>query len=200
MLVITDGVVRDSRVKYVPVANITHGPLTIIDAIVLHQTDSKSAAGTLAYYPIDKKQTGAHFLIGKDGDTYQCVPLTKQCWHVAPIVSRCYQIHKCEKKEEAKYDSYAKRGFSYSKHQTDKDEWLKPYPQRYPGNRDSIGIELVGMHIDENTYEPITAKQQAVLDWFLRELLETLKLSRTDIYRHPPLSFKNPGEAASAKF
>jgi hypothetical protein len=42
-----DGVVRDARVKVRLIPQIAHGPLLKIDAIVVHQTDSDTAKGTM---------------------------------------------------------------------------------------------------------------------------------------------------------
>jgi hypothetical protein len=39
----------------------------------------------------------------------------------------------------------------------DQHERSKAYPDRYPCNRDSLGIELVGKSLDKQTYEPVTA-------------------------------------------
>jgi N-acetyl-anhydromuramyl-L-alanine amidase AmpD len=72
-----DGVIRDARVKVELISQIAHGPLIHIDAIVVHQTDSSTAKGTLAGYRTDSKGLGTHFLIDKDGTIYQTVALKK---------------------------------------------------------------------------------------------------------------------------
>lgn len=84
-----------------------------------------------------------------------------------------------------------------------KEEQAKPYPQRFPSNTDSIGIEIVSLALrrdpsDPGVYEHPTPAQNRSLQWLIAELLATLKLTRTDIYRHPQVSRKNPTEAEYA--
>ena len=79
-------------------------------------------------------------------------------------------------------------------------ERAKSYPDRYPVNSDSVGIELVGKHIDDNTYEFVTTLQNNSLLWLVGELYRHLSVNSSDVYRHPAVSYKNPGEASSAKW
>jgi len=198
-----DGVIRDARIKVELIPQISHGPLPQIDAIVVHQTDSSTAKGTLAGYRTGAKGTGAHLLIDKDGGLYQTVSLHQKCWHVGPILSKCYQKHSCVPKDEEYYRSLAKItggiNGSYAR-AMDKREEIKKYPDRYPSNSDAIGIEIVGKSLDEfgNQYESLTAQQQQSLHWLIDGLLDSLHLQRTDIYRHPQVSRKGRGEAADA--
>ena len=71
--------------------------------------------------------------------------------------------------------------------------------KRYPSNEDSIGIELVGK-FDEATkkYETVTSEQNESLKWLVRELITTLRLQATEVFRHPTVSYKRPTEALSA--
>jgi len=82
----------------------------------------------------------------------------------------------------------------------DKHERQKNYPDRFPINSDSIGIELIGMHIDDKTYESITTCQNMSLQWLIDEIYTHFGLDKNDVYRHPTVSYKNPGEAAEAKW
>lgn len=82
----------------------------------------------------------------------------------------------------------------------DAHERAKSYPARYPVNSDSIGIELVGKHVDDKTYEAVAAAQNASLGWLVGELFRQFSLTYNDIYRHPEISYKNPGEARSAQW
>ena len=74
----------------------------------------------------------------------------------------------------------------------------KSYPDRYPVNSDSIGIELVGKHIDSKRYETVTSTQNTSLQWLLGELYNHFSLTSSDIYKHPEVSYKHPGEASTA--
>lgn len=80
----------------------------------------------------------------------------------------------------------------------DAHERAKAYPDRYPVNSDSVGIELVGAHIDDKNYEKITVQQNASLQWLINELYKHFSLTSGDVYRHPEVSYKNPGEASTA--
>lgn len=54
------------------------------------------------------------------------------------------------------------------------------------------------MHIDDKTYEAVTAAQNSSLQWLIEELYAQFNLKAEDVYRHPTVSYKNPGEASSA--
>ena len=69
-------------------------------------------------------------------------------------------------------------------HPVDRIEEKKPYPERYPDNADSLGIEIVGKHLGDDTsteYEKPTDEQQASLKWLIEQLLDAYGLQRTDI-------------------
>jgi N-acetyl-anhydromuramyl-L-alanine amidase AmpD len=148
-----DGVVRDASVKVDLVPAISHGSLTVIDALVVHQTDSKTAASTLAEYRRTTRGSGAHFPIDKDGTIYQIVSVKQECWHVGPTYSRCCcQKHSCVAKQEQQYRIWEETDRRAFVHSVDHIEEGKKYPDRYPDNSDSIGIEVVGKSIDESNY------------------------------------------------
>ena len=158
----------------------------------MHQTASDSAEGTLAGYDVSTNGDGAHFLVGKSGDTYQCVSLKKRCWHVAPIKSRCLQEHTCSPVEKKYFADLLKtkvktgmtqRAYNYT---VSDHEKAKPYPERYPGNDNSIGIEVVGNTIGDNTKEDVawenpTVEQDKVTHWLVPALLDALGLKRDDV-------------------
>ena len=83
----------------------------------------------------------------------------------------------------------------------------KKVPDRYPSNEDSIGIEIVGQsfpltepNADKRTYESVTDEENASLKWLVSELVMTLGVPMTEIFRHPIVSQKNKTEAATAKW
>ena len=61
-----------------------------------------------------------------------------------------------------------------------------------------MGIELVGAHVSDKQYEAVTALQNASLQWLLGDLYRHFSVTSADVYRHPEVSYKNPGEAATA--
>lgn len=54
------------------------------------------------------------------------------------------------------------------------------------------------MHLSSTEYEPLTAPQKSSLQWLIDQLYALFRLTAQDIYRHPEVSYKNPGEAGSA--
>jgi N-acetyl-anhydromuramyl-L-alanine amidase AmpD len=71
---------------------------------------------------------------------------------------------------------------------------------RYPLNNDSVGIELVGKHVDDKTYEVVTVQQNESLKWLVNELNGHFSTTVSDVYRHPTVSYKNLGEASTAEW
>ena len=83
-----------------------------------------------------------------------------------------------------------------------KHEKAKSYPERYPMNEDSIGIEIVGDY-DQSTgeYESVNANQNISLKWLVTELIENFNIDENDdVYRHPDVSYKKQTEASTAKW
>ncbi|MFK5914170.1 MAG: N-acetylmuramoyl-L-alanine amidase [Woeseiaceae bacterium] len=74
----------------------------------------------------------------------------------------------------------------------------KNYPDRYPVNSDSIGIEIVVKFINDTKYEDLTAAQNVSLQWLISELYGHFNLDTTDVYRHPEVSYKMPSEGSTA--
>lgn len=191
-----DGMLVDTRVLLRRSTTIEHGALEGIRAIVVHQTDSPTAESTFNAYR--NGGNGAHFLIDKDGSIYQTASVLMRCFHVGRLIkSKCLALNKSSCNSAAMAGMLA---LSWTKqiNALDAHEREKSYPERFPVNSDSVGIELVGQHIDDKTYEAVTASQNASLQWLVSELYRLFTLSAADVYRHPDVSYKNPGEAATA--
>ncbi len=177
--------------------------MLVVHAIIMHQTGGSKAAGTLSKYKMvnSKDRTGAHFLLDNDGTMYQTLQITKRCAQVAPIKSRRLAEMRCSKEDVKAFDAMAKAaGNSWNgtyNRAVGAYEAKKNYPDRYPFNPDAIGIEVVGAAPGKPpVYENPTAEQNAATHWFVAQLLETLKLTASDVYRHPMLSNKTGSEAA----
>jgi N-acetyl-anhydromuramyl-L-alanine amidase AmpD len=192
-----DGHIQDARIKPAIAPSIERGPLKVVNGIIVHQTDSPTAAATLNGY----RQTapnGAHFLIDKDGTVYQTASLYKITFHVGWIKSRCIAEHRCSP-VEMKALQGKKPGAAVGQ-----IELKKPWPQRFPYNADSLGIELVGDALPKNaasdarTFETVTAQQQASLKWLVAELMATFGVKSTEVFRHYEVSWKNLTEAKTA--
>lgn len=191
-----NGMFVDKKVILKRFNGIEHGVLKSIHAIVVHQTDTTTANSVFNGYSVGGN--GAHFLIDKNGQIYQTASLHKRCYHIGRLIkSKCLAINKktCNSAKMAKI-----RAMSWANQikAIDANERAKSYPDRYPVNSDSVGIELVGRHVDDKVYENLTAQQNASLQWLVSELYIQFSLSSKDVYKHPQVSYKNPGEASSA--
>ncbi len=193
-----EGMLIDQKVISKRHQSIEHGQLTSVHAIVVHQTDSSSADSTLNGYK--NGGNGAHFLISKAGEIYQTASLKMRCYHVGRLIkSKCLALNKENCKDEAMTKILTMSWGTRIK-ALDAYERAKPYPDRYPVNSDSIGIEIVGRHIDEKKYDTVTIQQNTSLQWLVKELNKHFSTTNDDIYRHPVVSYKHPDEAGSAKW
>jgi|WetSurMetagenome_2_1015567.scaffolds.fasta_scaffold76647_1 N-acetyl-anhydromuramyl-L-alanine amidase AmpD len=198
------GRVIHPRVKLSIIPNIEIRPMSAIKGIIIHQTNSPTVESTLNSYNGEKK-LGAHFLIDKDGTIYQTASVYKTTNHVgSKLKIRCLAEHTCKpielhKLRTMKWPELSRYG--------EIDEKKKRYPERYPTNADSIGIELVGEALPrkepnpaKRTFETVTGEQNMSLQWLVFELTAALGLPMNEIFRHPTVSYKNLTEASTAKW
>ncbi|WBF47640.1 N-acetylmuramoyl-L-alanine amidase [Serratia rubidaea] len=196
-----DGFVDAERVIIKIFSMIERGVLRKVNGIIVHQTASATASSTFNSYR-NKGANGAHFLIDKDGKIYQTASLFKVTWHVGLSQSRCFVRKKCRPTEFQQVAEMEKSWRNYRK--ISALEQKKFFPDRFPNNSDSIGIELVGQAKDsgkgELVFESVNKKQNDSLKWLIRELADTLNVSMTEVYRHPEIGRKNMTEASTAKW
>lgn len=195
-----DGMVRSALVEARRFIALERGDMPVVNGIVVHQTGGSTAQSTFNSYR--SSTIGAHFLIEKNGAVYQTASLHKRANHIGLLRSRCLERHACAPAELKRLQSVTLRKRSTMEH-------AKQFPDRFPSNRDSIGIELVGEYdrnpdfgkvrgADEFLYVPVTDEQNAALRWLVGELRRTLKVAADEVYRHPQVSYKTPTEAATA--
>jgi N-acetyl-anhydromuramyl-L-alanine amidase AmpD len=197
---VKDGFIIDPRVVDKRVAELEHGAMTKVDAIVLHQTDSSR----LNLDHARQDGIGAHFYIDKDGTIYQTARLDQTVYSVGKIRSRCDDTRTCSPAEKKPIDAImgGKASYGAKVSQLSRHESAKPYPDRYPTNGDSIAIEVVGKY-DPATklFERPTEKQTESLKWLSAELAQRYGLDLgKDVYRHSDISYKQPDEAKSLVF
>ncbi|WP_455811424.1 peptidoglycan recognition protein family protein [Pseudomonas graminis] len=174
-----NGHIYADRIKIKIFNNIEHEKMDAVNGIVVHQTSAATASSTFHSYQ-NKGATGAHFLIDKDGTIYQTASLFKVTWHVGRLQSRCFITKKCEPTDLKKVTELEKSWRNNDKvHEIEK---VKNYPDRFPSNIDSIGIEIVGEATKtENQkqfiYEPVNDLQNDSLKWLIKELSTTLNVS-----------------------
>ena len=194
------GFVRDPNVKLALRPMIDHGPMGTVNGIIVHQTGGSTAKSALDSY-LAPGANGAHFLIDKDGTIYQTASIYRVTHHVGHLKPRCRVEMTCTPAE-----TKALAGKRVGR-EIGRLEAGKAWPGRYPGNSDSIGIELVGAvtpqpggGANEFQYEAVTPAQQKSFDWLLPRLLAHLKVDAKEVFRHPDVSWKQPSEASSVRF
>lgn len=195
-----DGFLTDPGITRTPVAKIEHGAMPQVNGIVLHRTDSSTAAGTLNTWRTRADATGAHFLIDTDGTIHQTVSVDRQAWHVGPVRSRGEVEGTITPGDQRELD--AARGATpewraSAVRAVSAVEATRPYPERYPTNGDSVGIEVVGRYNPATqTWDPPTAAQQASIQRLVGTLQNNFGLNDHDVYQHDVISRKTPGEGA----
>lgn len=130
--------------------------------------------------------------------------MDQKCWHVGKIRSRCNELKSCTADDlKAVNAALFKKGEAYKVrigllHDL---EAGKSYPDRFPLNEDSLGIEIVG-NFDAKTdkYEAVNSDQNAALAWLFEVLSAKLPLGAGDVYRHGAIGYKQQSEAATAQW
>jgi N-acetyl-anhydromuramyl-L-alanine amidase AmpD len=193
-----DGMLVDPKVMIRRFTSIEHGRLLAVKAIVVHQTDAPTTQATFNAYAAGGN--GAHFLLDKDGTIYQTASMYSRCYHVGKLIrSKCLEITPATCKDPALAKALTLK-WSAQVSAIDSRERTKSYPDRFPTNSDSVGIELVGKSTGPKSYEAVTASQQVSLQWLIDQVYVLFSLGKSDVYRHPEVSYKNPGEAATASW
>lgn len=198
---LASGKLVHSKVEQKIYKGLHKGEMTSPQAIVVHQTGAATAQHTFNSYV--SSPHGAHFLISKTGKIYQTALLNKYTYHVGKLRSRCIETKDCSKAELAKANAiYLKKGESYGLRvkKLHKHELTKNYPDRYPSNKESIGVEIVGDYSTKAGYETVNALQNTALVWLVKELNELLCFDDDDVYRHPEVSYKKSSEASTAEW
>ena len=195
------GIVDAEKIKVKIFEKIERGKLGAVNGIVVHQTNGPTAESAFNSYKIAGAK-GAHFLIDRDGTIYQTASLHKVTHHVGLAQSRCLHTQKCTPAEFKHVKSLEDR---WKPQEISNREYKKKWPDRYPLNMDSIGIEIVGA--SKNVpgerypqYEIVNDQQNASLKWLVKELAETLNVSMSEVHKHPDIARKTPTEASSAKW
>ncbi|WP_159565017.1 peptidoglycan recognition protein family protein [Budvicia diplopodorum] len=182
-----DGYIKNANFIQSSVAGLGKGVMNKINGIVLHRTDSSSVEGTLTSF---SKGVGTHFLIAKNGDIHQTVSLFSYTYHVGKIKSRCMEEKTCSAEESKKIKS-----FGWNPGKVYDHEKVKMYPERYPYNGDSVGIEVVAMHKNDGWESP-TLEQTNSISKLVDIIKNIYELDDRDVYEHDKISYKMEGEGA----
>ncbi|MBV1872593.1 MAG: N-acetylmuramoyl-L-alanine amidase [Gammaproteobacteria bacterium] len=197
-----NGYIKNIKVNNETRPAIEHGLIGRVNSIVLHRTGSGTATSVLNAWKTKKE--GTHFLISETGKIYQTASLKKQCWHVGKLYARCRTTSSCTEEDakaiesilHKKNTSWGKRFRLVTRHELKKD-----YPARFPHNKDSLGVEIVGVVSNEReVYEIPNKLQLGSLFWLLDEIILTYGLTLKDIFSHGKIAHKDKkkSEGASA--
>ncbi len=168
-----NGYIKNNRITNKTRSTIEHSAIGAINAIVLHRTGSVTAKSVLNAWKTKKE--GTHFLISETGEIYQTASIKKQCWHVGKLYAKCRTTSSCSSDDakaielilHKKNTSWGKKFRLVTRHELKKD-----YPERFPHNHDSLGIEIVGVISNQKeVYETPNELQLTALSWLLDELI-----------------------------
>ncbi|WP_218057390.1 peptidoglycan recognition protein family protein, partial [Gilliamella sp. Fer1-1] len=183
-----EGFICSDSITQYQVKKLERGNIIGPNAIVLHRTFSKGSAINVIENtwksPWNKDNIGAHFVIDKDGTIYQVVSLKKYANHVGKIRPRCALTGNCD----STYKSKTLREQYLS-------ELKKDYPERYPYNQDSIGIEVVAWWDDKTKlWDDATPQQLESIRNLVIFLQKEFNLNDKDLYQHQCIAYKTSGE------
>lgn len=185
------GYVQNAGFMFKPIAALEHGRLQGPRAIVMHRTVSTTARSSLNAFA---RGIGTHFLIGKDGVVYQTASLLEKTYHVGPVRSRCFEESTCDAQERVAVEALERREAYRDIHNREK---VKSYPERFPMNEDSVGIEVVAMYSEvTRLWDSPTSEQRESIAQLVRILQKQYSLTDADIYEHDRISRKTAGEGA----
>ncbi len=191
-----DGYLTDPNIIRTSIPALERNPLTDVNGIVMHRTMGSTAAGTLSHWRSESSPNGTHFLIDRDGTIHQTASLDNNTNHVGKIRSRgevegtltSEQTEELAAARKAKGDDYKAVHLLESR---------RGYPERYPTNGDSIGIEVVASYnTATKTWQEPTEAQRESIQRLVGTLQSNYGLNDRDVYEHDRISYKTQGEGA----
>ncbi|OGS69807.1 MAG: hypothetical protein A3F91_10725 [Flavobacteria bacterium RIFCSPLOWO2_12_FULL_35_11] len=186
-LIGSDGFINNDKIIKKQVSALELGAMSKIDGIILHRTGSTNAESSLSSF---KTGIGTHFVVGDDGKIFQTASLNKYTAHIGKIKSKCYETGLCSKDENKLIKGYGWNPEKIYKHEIGKD-----YPDRYPFNKDAVGIEVVGQYNSTTkAWGTLTSEQIESTSYLVNYLKMAYNLKFADIYTHEQVSYKQAGE------
>lgn len=185
---IVNGIFLDAKQNIIP--ELKKGAMHKIVAIIMHRTASSNLNSTLSSFK--KSGIGTHFIIDKNGEIIQCLNLSFFSYHIGKIKSKAEDSKSWTREEQKlieKLNIKDKSRYEISN---------KKYPERYPINQESIGIEVVANY-DPKTkqWDNATKEQRRSIQELIEVLKKTYNLTKKDIYEHDKISYKTEGEGAN---
>lgn len=206
------GMISHARVRHARSPQIERGKRAgAITGIVVHQTDADTLASSLNSYG-NAGANGAHFLIDTDGTIYQTASIHQRTNHVGPLKARCLITGKCAPRD------FPARAGAMAIHRI---EMRKAPHDRYPGNAEAIGIEMVArarlpvgfkdpnirakrslekLRAEFGIFPAPSAAQNQALSWLVSVLENSMQIAPDQVFPHSDISWKNPTEAQGANW
>lgn len=189
-----NGYVQNAGFTQHVISRLERGAIDGPRAIVMHRTVSPTARSTLNAWEAGPGNVGTHFLIDKDGTVYQTASLKMYTAHVGNLRARSVEEGTSSSEEREAVRRWERGGRYRAVHDHEKS---KPYPQRFPMNEDSVGIEVVAMYDAVlSQWDPPTPDQSKSILHLVRILKKSYGLQDADVYEHDRISRKTPGEGA----
>ncbi len=166
------------------------GDLKDVHGIILHRTGGSTIDSAINQWKTD--HLGTHFVIDENGNIVQTAHLDKYTAHIGKIKSKCFDQSTCSAAEAT---TIRRMGFAPKK--IYRHEMSKTYPNRYPMNQDSIGIEVVGAYNAKiDSYAPATSAQLNSVQSLVGALQTRYSLTNSDVYTHSQVSYKAGNEGS----
>ncbi|MDC9589405.1 N-acetylmuramoyl-L-alanine amidase [Xenorhabdus sp. XENO-10] len=186
-----DGFFKNADITQDRVSTLEHGEMSAVNATVLHRTGGSKMSPAISSF----KSTGigTHFIIDKDGTIKQTASLKQYTYHIGRIKSKCMAENNCNTNEAKKIS-----GWGWNTKKIHDHEKLKEYPDRYPMNTDSVGIEVVAAYNKTSkSWDQATTQQNEAIKKLVSLLKCNYNLGDSDIYEHDKISYKTEGEGAN---
>ncbi len=191
-----DGYLTDPNITRTSIPALERNPLPDVNGIVMHRTTGSTAQGTINHWRDQDRPNGTHFLIDRDGTIHQTASLNSNTAHVGNIRSRA-EVEGTLTPEGRQELAATRRLPTNDYADVSRLESARPYPDRYPTNRDSIGIEVVATYNERSrTWQEPTEAQRASIQRLVGSLQQNYGLNDRDVYEHDRISYKTQGEGA----
>ncbi|MBP6749591.1 MAG: N-acetylmuramoyl-L-alanine amidase [Xanthomonadaceae bacterium] len=191
-----DGFLTDPGIVRTRVPGLERAEMPDVNGIVMHRTMGSTADGTLGHWRGQDRPSGTHFLIDRDGTIHQTASLDQHTNHVGRIRSRGEEEGTLTP-EQTRELAAARRAPGSDVAAVHDLEVRRGYPDRYPTNRDSIGIEVVATYDERTrTWQEPTEAQRASIQRLVGTLQNNFGLNDRDVYEHDRISYKTQGEGA----
>ena len=188
MTEIKDGLLIDAKISSKIIPNIERPGLDFkkIRALIIHQTDSSNASGTIGWWQRSPLKAGAHFIVDRGLGTFkETIKISER-----PAVYKY-------KGTDGNYTGIDGKLYQTAHVNKRCNHAGKLRNAAYPDNYDSIGIEFVGKYDEVAQLYPGPSPGQIVSGaWLVKTLIELITTipGMDAVYAHGVIAFKTPDQ------